>query len=178
MRTIDSARLRLRELEIADVTQTYVDWLNDDTINRYLETRFHKQDGDAVRGFVETVRGRDNEFLFGIFLLSDARHIGNIKIGPINPHHRVGDISLFIGDRDSWGRGYATEAIVALSEHAFSTLAMRKVSAGIYAPNTGSIRAFIKSGYRQEGMRRNHYTLNGEPCDLIEFGLFPSDLVR
>lgn len=172
MRTIDTPRLQLRELELHEVTAEYVGWLNDPKVNRFLETRFANHDEDTVRNFVKTVRVSDNEFLFGIFMRTNSVHIGNIKVGPINRHHNIADLSLFLGDRESWGKGYATEAIAALSNYAFSVLALRKLAASMYAANKASHRAFVKVGYRHEGLRRDHYTLDGAPCDLIELGLF------
>ena len=105
-RTIETERLLLRQLEVADVSVEYVAWLNDPEVSRYLETRHAPQDEETVRTFVERVRSREDEVLFGIFLKDAGRHIGNIKVGPVRPYHQLADISLFIGPRDCWGRGY------------------------------------------------------------------------
>lgn len=171
-----SERLLLRELEVEDVTDAYVGWLNDAEVARFLETRLSLQNHETVRGFVSAVRGRDNEFLFGVFLETERRHIGNIKVGPIRAYHRLADVSLLIGARDCWGKGLATEAIAAISRFAFAELGVRKLQASMYAPNEGSRRAFLKAGYQEEGRRREHYLLDGAPCDLVELGLLPGDL--
>lgn len=173
---IRSERLLLRELEVGDVSDDYVAWLNDSEVARFLETRLSEQNTETVRAFVSAVRERANEFLFGIFLRADGRHIGNIKVGPVRAHHDLADLSLLIGARDCWGKGYACEAIVAASRHAFQALGVRKLQASMYAPNEGSRRAFLKAGYREEGRRRSHYVLDGAPCDLVELGLLPEDL--
>ena len=43
MLEISSKRLDYRLLSEDDVTQNYVDWLNDPEVNRYLETRHTHQ---------------------------------------------------------------------------------------------------------------------------------------
>jgi [ribosomal protein S5]-alanine N-acetyltransferase len=172
----ETKRLTLRELDVSDVSEDYVGWLNDPAVAQFLETRFSAQNAATVRDFVAAVRGRPNEFLFGIFLKPDARHIGNIKVGPIRAHHGLADVSLLIGARDCWGKGFAAEAILGVSRHAFSALGVRKLQASMYAPNEGSRRAFLRAGYREEGLRRAHYVLDGSPCDLVELGLLPEDL--
>ena len=164
----------LRPLTSADVTDAYVGWLNDPEVNRYLETRHSPQTRESVAAFVEAVNGRADEHLFGVLL--NGRHVGNIKIGPVHPAHRVGDVSLLIGARDVWGRGVAAEAIQGVSRHALETLGVRKLSASLYAANVGSERAFLKAGYRREGLRRAHYALNGARSDIVELGLTPDDL--
>ena len=175
-RLIETKRLNLRELELADVSTEYVAWLNDPDVDRYLETRLSRQDEESVRAFVERVRQRDDEFLFGIFLRDSGRHIGNIKVGPIRRHHRLADVSLFIGARDCWGQGYAAEAIGGVSRYAFDELGALKLSATMYAPNVASMRAFLRAGYREEGRRRDHFDLDRKRCDMIELGLVPGDL--
>ena len=173
---LDAERLYLRPLARGDCTPRYVAWLNDPQVNRFLETRYATQDLKAVEEFVEAVNHRGNEHLFGIFLQAGERHIGNIKVGPVNAHHRLGEISLFIGERDCWGQGYATDAIRTVSGFAFKSLGVRKLSAGMYAPNVGSYRAFLKAGYKEEARRPGHYLLGGEPCDILELGCRPEDL--
>src|SRR5437660_17403 len=134
-REISTERLVLRELQPSDCSPHYVEWLRDPDINRYLETRHSRHDEESVRGFIERVSAQSDEFLFGIFLPASGRHIGNIKVGPIREYHRSADISLFIGARDCWGQGLATEAIAALSRYAFDELGVAKLSASMYAPN-------------------------------------------
>ena len=175
-RHISSERLLLRELEASDCSSDYVAWLADPEVNRFLETRHSPQDERSITQFIETVGARDDEFLFGIFLRDSGRHIGNVKVGPIRSYHQLADVSLFVGARDCWGKGFAAEAIEALSRYAFAELGVRKLSASMYATNAGSKHAFLKAGYREEGVRRSHYRLREERCDLIELGLVPADL--
>jgi RimJ/RimL family protein N-acetyltransferase len=175
-REIISARLVLRELEASDCSPDYVAWLADPEVNQYLETRHREQDEASVAAFLKGVRARPDEFLFGMFLRDEGRHIGNTKVGPIHPYHRLGDVSLFVGARNCWGKGFAGEAIAAVSRYAFTELGAAKLSASMYAPNVGSTQAYLKVGSREEGRRRGHYRLGDGRCDLIELGLLPSDL--
>lgn len=173
---IDVERLYLRELTVDDCSEEYVSWLSDPTVNRFLETRHAVQDAASVRSFVERMAAKEDEFLYGIFLQESERHVGNIKVGPIRREHSLADVSLLLGARDVWGQGIATEAIRAISIHAFTTLGVAKLSASMYSANEGSRRAFIKAGFADEGLRRAHYVLDGERCDLREVGLLACDL--
>ena len=174
--SIRSKRLLLRTLIQENVTETYVSWLNDPEIGRFLETRFKTHSERDVSAFVAEIQNDPLSHLFGLFLHEDGRHIGNIKVGPINPIHRVADVSLLIGDTACWGRGYATEAIRALSGWAFRELVLSKLSASMYAENMGSARAFERAGYRREGVRRRHYLLEGRPSDILEYGLCADEI--
>jgi RimJ/RimL family protein N-acetyltransferase len=144
----------LRRLELDDVTAHYLRWLNDPEISQFLETRHRPQTAQTIREFVERVNARDDEFLFGIFLKKDGRHVGNIKVGPVKQNHSLADVSLLIGERDCWGQGIATDAIRAVSRFAFQSVGLLKLNAAAYAANRGSLGAFLRAGYAQEGLRR------------------------
>lgn len=172
-------RLYLRGLSPVDCTETYVEWLNDPEVNRYLETRFSgTQSLETIRRFVEETNRRANEHLFGIFQRADDLHIGNIKLGPVLTAHGLGDVSLFIGMRAAWARGYASESIQLITDFGFRSLGMRKLCSSMYAPNEGSRRAFLRSGYREEARRPDHYLLDDRPCDLVLMGLQRSDYLQ
>ena len=170
-----AVEIHLRELGPDDVTERYLAWLNDPEVKRYLETRHRRQDLEAIRAFVAHVNASEDEHLFGICLTADGRHIGNIKLGPIKANHSLADVSLFTGERDCWGQGYASEAIRLVSAFAIEELGLSKLAAGFYAPNEASISAFAKAGFSREGLRRKHYLLDGEPCDIVEMGLTAED---
>lgn len=172
----ESRRLVFRPLTGADCNATYLGWLNDPEVSRFLETRHMPQSIESILAFVEAVNGRENEYLFGMFRKSDDCHIGNIKVGPISAIHRRGDVSLFLGERSAWGQGFATEAIAAVSLFAFDTLGVAKLAAGMYAENLGSFHAFLKAGYKQEGHRRQHGMIDGTFHDILECGLITDDL--
>lgn len=168
-------RIYLRRLTPEDVTQRYIDWLNDPAINRYLETRFCEQDRKKVLSFVKEKTTSRFEYLFGIFLHNENRHIGNIKIGPVNQYHRFAPISLFIGDKESWGKGFATEAIDLVVRFSFEELKLKKLEAGCYKENIGSRRAFEKCGFSVEGILKNRREVEGKRSSDILLGLAIED---
>jgi len=165
---LDSERLHLRPLKQGDCNETYLQWLEDENINQYLETRWSKQTIDAIWQFVESVNQSQHSFLFAIEDKATKTHIGNIKLGPINPNHGYADISYFIGDRDSWGKGFATEAIQTVTEFGFKELKLEMIQAGVYSSNVGSAKALLKSGYEEQGRLKNKFnTVHGGREDHI-----------
>lgn len=162
-----SARLELKSLDPAALDPAYVAWLNDPDVNRYLETRFSVQTSEGVAEFVRGANASPDNYLFGIF--ADERHIGNIKLGPVDKHHRRGEVGLLIGDRAQWGRGIGCEAITLVTDFAFGVLGLHKVTAGCYALNGGSYRAFLNAGWKDAGRFVEHVLLDGAWCDVLRF---------
>jgi RimJ/RimL family protein N-acetyltransferase len=154
---LESGRLRLRPLLPADVTETYCRWMNDSEVTRHLECRFQTHTLQSLREYVSRFQADPRNLLLAIMLRQDERHIGNIKLGPINAIHRFADMGLLIGEKDCWDQGYATEAIRLLRGYAFEELGLHRLQAGCYDTNPGSARAFQKAGFVKEGHRRGQF---------------------
>jgi len=172
-----SNRLRYCTLLPSQVTREYVDWLNDDEVNKYLESRFARHTVDEVREFVERAYRNPAEVLIGVYLKKDGEHIGNVKLGRIDYNHHVGIIGLLIGSKVAWRKGYGTEIISTISRYAFDTIGLRKLEAGAYWSNVGSLMAFKKVGYHLEGIKRGSALLDGKSEDILSLGLLSYELL-
>jgi len=165
----------LRQIELADCTDEYVNWLNDTEINQYLETKYVTQTLETVKSFVISQRDNDHSVLFAICLRDDGRHIGNIKIGPVNPRHKHADISYFIGNRDMWGKGFAREAISLICGFGFNELGLHKIEAGTYECAVNSQKVLKANGFRCEGTLRQHVFFEQRYIDCFRWGLIRED---
>lgn len=175
MHFLRGVHVYLREVRLSDVNENYHRWLNDPEVTRFLEIRYTPHSLENIRTFVQRLDGNRDEVFMAICLDEEDRHIGNIKLGPINWVHRYGDISLLIGEKDCWGKGYAREAITLVCQFAFGTLNLRKVNAGCYAANLGSMRAFQKVGFHQEGTLRGQFQVDGKAVDHVLLGLLADE---
>lgn len=168
---IKGKQIYLREVRSSDANANYYKWLNSPEINKYLETRFIPQSLDKITAYINNLSGQQDEVFFAICWQENKKHIGNIKLGPMNWIHRRGDIGLLIGEKDYWQKGVATEAISLVAEYAFNILNLNKITAGCHRGNIGSLKAFQKAGFIIEGERKKHSYLNGEYVDTFVLGL-------
>ena len=53
---LKSPRLLFRALQSSDLNGTYLDWLNDSAVNRYLETRFLPQTSESLQSYWQAHR--------------------------------------------------------------------------------------------------------------------------
>jgi len=172
---VHGRRLDLRPLSPDDVTEAYVRWLNDPETVRFTEARHATHTLESVRAYVAACAAREGDHLLGIFELAGCRHVGNIKIGPVNPRHKSASMGLIIGEKARWGRGYATEAIALAARYAFTALGLHKLTAGVIEGNEGSLRAFEKNGFLREGVRRRQNFCEGRYRDEILLGLLAEE---
>lgn len=163
-------RVFLREITFSDVGEEYCKWMNDKKVVQYTESRFVKHTIQSIQNYVESHRNDENSILLAIVKKDGNKHIGNIKIH-INRQHLFADIGILIGDKNSWGMGYATEAITLVVKYAKESLGLHKLIAGSYVTNPGSIKAFKNAGFVEEGLFKKHYFCDGEYVDSVMLGL-------
>ncbi len=169
-RFIEGEKLYLREVRLSDVNEDYYRWMNDPEVTNYTESRFYPNSMERLSEFVKSKIGDEYNVFLAIVLKEGDRHIGNIKLGPINFIHRFADVALIIGEKDCWGKGYAAEAIRLMADYAFGQLNLHKLTAGCYNANIGSEKSFQKAGFSIEGCRKSHYFLKGTYVDAILLG--------
>jgi len=180
---IEGENLYLRELTLLDVNETYLRWMNDPEVIRYLECRFYRQSLESLKTYViDESKNPDSVFL-AISLKKNDSHIGNIKIGNIYWNHRLGDVGIVIGNKNAWGKGFASEAIKLIKEHAFFHLNLHKLTAGCYVDNVGSKKAFMKNGFEVEGVWKKHCSFEGDYADVFLLGILnkgyqPQDFLK
>lgn len=160
-------RLALRTLTTEDATDTYCRWLSDKKVNRFLEARFRSFTIKDIAEFIASCNSNPDVLLLGIINRSDGKHIGNIKLGPIDRNHGLGDIGLLIGEPDKWGVGFAREAIKAVSDYGLGPLRLHKITASCYGSHVASRKAFEANGFLVEGVRPKHFRLDGHWEDAI-----------
>jgi len=175
---IKASRVYLRPLLVSDASQSYVSWLNDSDVNQYLETRHVVQTVDSCKLFIEQCNKDERAHLYGIFLQGSDKHIGNAKIGFINEQYARGELSLFIGDKAFWGKGFGGEVVQILTRYGFERLMLEKIEAGCYEDNLASLRVFIKIGYTVEGFKRNHVVSKGSRSGCFILGVLKSEFAQ
>ncbi len=84
----------------------------------------------------------------------DGEVAGGITLMPGHDIERVSaELGYWLG-RAHWGRGIVTDAVRAMTGHAFATLGLRRVFAVPFAHNVASQRVLEKAGYVREGTMR------------------------
>lgn len=100
-----------------------------------------------------------------------ARPISAISSwAPIDRRYGSGQIGLFIGEQSCWSKGYASEAIAAITRFAFDEQGLSRLETGCYEENLGLLRAFLKCGFSLEGFFRKKFTLDGKRTGSFYLG--------
>jgi len=167
-----SKRLTLRPLTAADAESLFR-YRSHPEVSRYQGWEPTSL-GEASRFIAELLGIEPNTpgswFQLGIFL----RHSG-VLVGDCGLHFPQGldheaEFGISLAP-SAQGRGYATEALVAVFELLFSAFGKRRIFASVDPRNTGSIRLLERLGMRREAHFHQSLWFKGEWVDDVIFAL-------
>lgn len=141
-------------------------WLN---LRDRFPHPYTKADG---RGFIRAARKMDPETFFAIAV--DDAAIGGIGfVLQADVDRMSAEIGYWIGE-PFWGRGIATEALVAVTRYAVEQHGLTRIFAVPFAYNTASCRVLEKAGYVLEARLRRSAIKDGRIVDQFQYA-FISD---
>ena len=115
------------------------------------------------------VVGRSPATDFAIEVGSEAVGAIGIAIGD-DIFRRSAELGYWLG-RSFWGRGIASSAVRAVTEHAFGRFDLNRLHAGVFAWNPASARVLEKAGYLLEGRLRSAVTKDGRMTDQLLYAI-------
>ncbi len=170
MKTINTERLILLPLSMEHCSEEYLNWLNDPEVYKFLETRGN-QNMEMLKDFIEN-QIKNKIAIWAITLKSTGKHIGNIKIDPINFKHGFGEYGILMGKKNEWGKGYAKEASIGVIDYFFNEINLRKITLGVVKQNTQAVALYEKLGFDTEGIYKEHLVYDGIYYDVLRMSLF------
>jgi RimJ/RimL family protein N-acetyltransferase len=167
MNSLKSKNLNFKELEISDVNESYVKWLKDKVINKFIIQKNIEHTFDSLKEYVKKHRDSKNDFLFGIFENKKNTHIGNIKLTISHPKEKIANIGLLIGEKNFQGKGYGIESIDTITKFGMNELNLIRIEAGFLDINQKSLHCFLKCGYTQDGHLRSYWVVDNKRVGRI-----------
>ena len=175
---LSGERIYLRPLVESDARGACLIWLNDEEVCRWNRHCVVTYTFDDALAYVNSSNGETGRLALAIVSRKDDLHIGNISLEGINSTNRTGELTIIIGEKSFWRKGYGGEAARLLCEHAFVAMKMVRVSCGTFEGNTSMRRLAESLGMVEEGRRRRAVYKHGRHHDVIEYGLLRDEFFR
>ena len=127
----------------------------------------HPYTSHDAREFIKSVRSLAPETTFAIAVNEEA--VGSVGFVLRHDVERVSaEIGYWLAE-PFWGRGIATEALVAATDYAITTHSLTRVYALPFAWNVASCRVLEKVGYRLEARLRRSAVKNSVITDQMQY---------
>jgi len=135
-------------------------WLDDPELRAMIGATEAMSDADAEAWF-RAVTSDPSRAWYVILRDEDDRVIGECGLLRMFPPWRRTDMTIVIGERDAWGKGYGTEVGRLLLELAFDYMGFHRVAIGVVGFHEQALRFWEKLGFRREGVERDGYIHDG-----------------
>jgi RimJ/RimL family protein N-acetyltransferase len=173
---IPGNRLYLRPLELDDGPRV-VEWMNDREVLRYL-TKTIPINTFREEEFLRTLYKDEKNLHLGIVVRDDHRLIGRVSLVKIDLISRTAELSLLIGDRSAWGKGYGLEADALMIRYGFDFLNLHKVYAYVLEGHLNSVRILEENGLKREGVLREHIYRDGRYHNVLLYSILAAERAR
>lgn len=164
--------INLRALTVDDVSQEYLDWLNDSDVLKWRGPKAFPTAPDDVRDYIAGTRG-DQQLVLAIEDAETKQHVGNIALAHIQWVHRSAELNIMIGNANARGRGVGSLAISALARHGFNSMGLHRIWAE--SPNPAFNGAMKKLSWHKEGVKRQAFLVDGTFADVTCWSLLATD---
>lgn len=116
--------------------------------------------GRTYLQFTETVASRDwpsdGRRISYAILTKDDELIGMVSCYNIDRRRRTGELGVYLGEQDTWGHGYGTDAVIAFLRRLFSDLDYDSIYLHTYDSNVRAQRSYARVGFEVADKRRRY----------------------
>ncbi|MCA1059551.1 GNAT family N-acetyltransferase [Rossellomorea aquimaris] len=171
-RLLTGKRIYLTGFQEEDV-KSIREWGLNEEVQRLFDALPHRPKSEEE--IKKWMNPGENAFRFAIRLKDDGRIIGFVELDGILWTHRVGWVSILIGDEKSWGSGIGREAMECLLAYAFHELNLYRIQLTVFSYNERAIRLYESLGFMKEGSYRQFLQRDGKRYDMFLFGLLADE---
>lgn len=171
--TLIGRRVCLRPFRRDDVKYLQK-WSNDAEL-RKLAGEVEPMSQAETEKFYKELRADKDRIWFMIVLKRNDRVIGEAGLLRMFRPWRTTDITIIIGEKDLWGKGYGTEAGRLLLDYAINQLGFHRVSIGVVGFNERALRFWESLGFKKEGVERDGYYCDNKHSDFIMMSILEDE---
>lgn len=163
--------ITLRPLRVSDITDEYINGLNDPEVNKYLvNVKQRMQTRRSVAKYVLSNMKSKSDILFGIFIKDNPQPlIGTSHVSGIDFFHYTASIGICLFTKRAWKKGYALQAVQLVKDYLFRVVGLHYIEAGVHCNNTNSINLFSRAGFREWYRIKNKYRYSDSFEETIYF---------
>lgn len=164
---LHTERLILRELVKEDAIALHR-MRSDERVMRHIPRDLEQavEESEKLIATIAQGRAENDSLTWGITLNDSGVLVGTIGFYRLQLDHHRGEIGYLLHP-EHWGKGIASEAIVAAVDHGFQVLRFHSIEAVTDPENHASNRLLERSGFTLEAHFRENYFRNGKFLDSL-----------
>uniref|UniRef100_UPI00403F475D GNAT family N-acetyltransferase n=1 Tax=Paenibacillus sp. FSL K6-0276 TaxID=2921450 RepID=UPI00403F475D len=172
---LHTERLHLRKMKVSDSPSLFKIW-SDPEVTKFMNINCFTDENQA-KDMIKLLDefSQDNKAIrFSIIEMDSNEIIGSCGFNFLDYENAKAEIGYDIA-KAFWGRGYASEAICALLDYAFSSLKLNRIEAKVEPENVNSVKVLQKLNFTFEGTLRQSERVDGRFNDLNMYSKLITD---
>lgn len=172
---LHTERLHLRKMKVSDSPCLLKIW-SDPEVTKFMNIG-NFTDENQAKDMIKLLDefSLDNKAIrFSIIEMESNEIIGSCGFNSLDFENEKAEIGYDIA-RAFWGSGYASEAISALLDYAFSTLKLNRIEAKVEPENVNSVKVLRKLNFMFEGTLRRYERVNGKFININMYSKLITD---
>ena len=169
-------RVVLRAPKPSDLRQL-VKWSSDPEI-RALTAETEPLTRETAPGYLRAIRKDTNRIWYMIVDRQTGKPIGECGLLRLFWPWKTADLTMIIGEKEYWGRGFADEAMGLLLKFSFADLGLHRLAVGVLETNDRALKFYMRHGFREEGRQRDGYLAGGRYRDFLMLSLLEEEYAR
>lgn len=153
-------------------------WNHDPDVMRWMSDGYAQPLDQVEKWMAERPRNAYDDVLFGIEVLSDSKLIGLVALHGATPETGCAELDIYLGEKEYWGRGYATDAMRTICIYGFEKMRLHKITLTVVTENHAAQHIYQKVGFVNEGRLRQTFRRDGQWYDMFTMGLLENELRR
>lgn len=168
-------KVLLRSIELSDA-ELLRSMMNDEDIEQMMwgysfPVSYHQQ--------VKWIENLSNErSVFRAIIDVDGNSIGTIILSDIDMRSGTAEIHIKLAKNSERGKGYGTDAVLALLKYSFDELRLNCVYCRVKEDNIASQKLFEKCGFIKEGCLRSRVYRNGRYYNFYEYSILKGEYIK
>ena len=168
---IQGSNFRLESFSEKYITEEYVSWLRDREIIEVIISANPNVTINDIKEYCHKMMESKKNYFFAIVMNEDDKHIGNLRLGPIDYNFRICRYGMMIGNKEYHNKGIGTEVVKLALDFCFEKLGMHKVFLDVLEHNKPAIKIYEKNGFETEGIQRDQVFKDGNYYDIRIMGI-------
>ena len=172
---LESDRLVLKEVAL-DQRKRFFEIFSDREVLRYTDRSLTKTIDEAVI-FLKNCHYRAEQklhFFFGLYRKGDNLLLGILSLYHIDLKHSFASLGILLA-KEFWRQGFMSEALLCFMEFYFIQLGFNRLEAQSFVDNKPAVGFFEKLKFKNEGILRENFNIEGKYENSILFSMLKSD---
>ena len=169
IKRIEGSNIILEPFSYKYVNNNYLSWMKDLETTKFIKKTKTNISLNDLLLFAKKMIDSNFDYFYAILFKKNLKHIGNVRLGPIDFKVMKSNFGILIGNKNFHGIGIGTEVLSLIKKFSFRTLKLKKITFPVVQKNIPAMGLYKKNGFVIKKNLKKNFIKNGKSWKLVEW---------